>query len=832
MNNQLNSNNGFSTAAAFINNSSQAVFLTGKAGTGKTTFLKYIKENTPKNCAIVAPTGVAAINAGGTTIHSFFQLPFSPFLPFGNSARGNENAIDKHSLFSKIRLSNERKDVMQQLELLIIDEISMVRADVLDAIDTILRQVRSRYNSPFGGVQVLYIGDMYQLPPVVKDEEWMLLRDFYDNPFFFSSQVVKEQNPVYIELQHVYRQSDIEFIELLNKVRNNEMDEAGYELLGSRLKKAPAKENIITLTTHNYLADSINNEEMDKLAAKQFIFNAAIEGDFSERMYPLEAELRLKEGAQVMFIKNDMEKIRRYFNGKIGIVTKIDAENIVVTVDNDGSQTAIEVKKDIWKNVKYTVDKSKQHIEEEVLGTFTHYPLRLAWAITIHKSQGLTFDFAVIDAEKAFAPGQVYVALSRCRTLDGIVLNSAIPMQSLRSDPRIVQFAKQQVSATEQANMLQQAIQHYQQEILLELVDFSTMEKDAEKLKDFIIQNNAFGIKSIEWAKSLAAAIELYAKHGKKFSVQLQGLFAGNLLPENNEALKDRFSKAARWFKEQLQQPKDQLQKVPSVTDNRQLAMDFSNKAGKLFESIAQRIYLLENCLAGFNGAAYQQHKAAYKKEKYPVNIYSGAGSYGEASSKHNLLNQLRQKRNELAAEKDTALYMICSSDSLEQMASFFPQTEKELEQIKGMGKARVKQYGKDFLEIIVAYCEFFGIESKMQNLEARPSKKKKVSSVKKSDTKLLSFDLFQQGKTPEQIAAERHLTIGTIESHLEHFVKNGALSIEKLLTAEARAEISAVLDEDGISGYTQVKEKLLQFSFGQIRWVAAAREIENSKIN
>ncbi|MFZ1527876.1 MAG: helix-turn-helix domain-containing protein [Ferruginibacter sp.] len=825
-------NQSFSTAAAFINNSRQAVFLTGKAGTGKTTFLKYIKENTPKNCAIVAPTGVAAINAGGTTIHSFFQLPFSPFLPFGSRPGNNENSVDKHSLFSKIKLSNERKEVMQQLELLIIDEISMVRADVLDAMDTILRQVRSRYQSPFGGVQVLYIGDMYQLPPVVKEEEWTMLREFYENPFFFSSQVVKEQNPVYIELQHVYRQSDIEFIELLNKVRNNEMDEAGYELLSTRFKKKAAKENIITLTTHNYKADSINNEEMDKLPAKQFIFNAAVEGDFPERMYPIDAALRLKEGAQVMFIKNDTEKVRRYFNGKIGIVTKIDAENIVVTIDNDGSKTAIEVKKDIWKNVKYTVDKGKQHIEEDVLGTFTHYPLRLAWAITIHKSQGLTFDYAVIDAEKAFAPGQVYVALSRCRTLDGIVLNSAIPLQSLRSDPRIVAFSKQQVSAGEQENILQQAIQNYQQEILFELVDFTGMEKDAEKLKDFIVQNNAFGIKSIEWAKSVCVSIELFAKHGKKFSTQLQALFTPGLLPENNNPLKDRFSKAAGWFKEQLQGPKTQLQKVPAVTDNRQLAMDFSTRAGKLFDAIAERIYLLENCVAGFNGAAYQQHKAAYKKEKYPVNIYSGTGTYGENTSKHNLLNQLREKRNELAAQQNTALYMICSSGSLEQMAAYFPQTEKELEQIKGLGKSRIKQYGKEFLAIIVAYCEFFGIETNMHNLETNPSKKKKAPAVKKPDTKLLTFDLFQQGKTPEQIATERNLTIGTIESHLEHFVKNGSLAIDKLLSLETRLEIAAVLDEEGISGYAQVKEKLPQFSYGQIRWVAAAREKENSPVN
>ena len=437
----------YKTAANFINNSNHPVFLTGKAGTGKTTFLKYIKENTSKNTAVVAPTGVAAINAGGTTIHSFFQLPFGPYIPVSKTQWGNTEGNDKQNLISKLRLTNERKEVMQQLELLIIDEISMVRCDVLDAIDTVLRHVRSQHHKPFGGVQVLYIGDMYQLPPVVKDEEWQILKEYYANQYFFSSHATVAEPPVYIELKKVYRQTDADFINLLNQVRNNEMDEDGYAFLHSRfLPNAVAKkeDNTITLTTHNNKADSINIDALASLEGKSFSFKAVVEGEFYEKSFPADELLQLKIGAQVMFIKNDTEKIRRYFNGKIGTVEKFEADKIFVTCkDNDTSQT-IEVKKETWRSIKYTLNKNTQQIDEEELGSFTQYPLRLAWAITIHKSQGLTFEKAIIDAGSAFAPGQVYVALSRCVSLQGMILKSKISYNSLHSDDRIVSFAKTQ----------------------------------------------------------------------------------------------------------------------------------------------------------------------------------------------------------------------------------------------------------------------------------------------------------------------------------------------------------------------------------------------------
>ena len=329
----------FNIAAKFIRQSNHPVFLTGKAGTGKTTFLKHIRQLNIKNTVIVAPTGVAAMNAGGTTIHSFFSLPLSPFIPVRQQGFQQSDTIDKNSLLAKLKLNKEKIEIMQQLELLIIDEVSMVRCDVMDAIDTVLRHVRSQYSKPFGGVQVLYIGDMYQLPPVIKTEEWQILSNYYSNPFFFNSQVCIENPPVYIELKKVYRQSDEAFISLLNKVRNNEMDEDGFQLLHSRYhtsinQEKANKENIITLTTHNLKADAINETTLHSLPGKEYNFKAIVEGEFYEKNYPAEENLKLKTGAQVMFLKNDIEKTRRYFNGKIGVVGFLSNEKIEVVCNN------------------------------------------------------------------------------------------------------------------------------------------------------------------------------------------------------------------------------------------------------------------------------------------------------------------------------------------------------------------------------------------------------------------------------------------------------------------------------------------------------------------
>jgi hypothetical protein len=818
----------FKTAVEFINNSNYPVFLTGKAGTGKTTFLKYIKENSSKNIAIVAPTGVAAINAGGTTIHSFFQLPFTPFVPVNNKHFGKQEIIDKHNLLSKLRLSVERREVMQQLELLIIDEISMVRCDVLDAIDLVLRHVRRRYNKPFGGVQLLYIGDMYQLPPVVKDEEWQLLSTCYDNQYFFSSLSIIEQPPVFIELKKVYRQSDAGFINLLNQVRNNEMSEDDYTLLHSRFLpgfKAKKEDNFITLTTHNNKADKINMEELASLQGTNFSFKAIIEGEFNEKSFPADEYLNLKAGAQVMFIKNDLEKVRRYYNGKIGVVQKVEEDKIWVSCKTGFSEQLIEVKKEIWRNIKYSINNKTQQIEEQELGSFTQYPLRLAWAITIHKSQGLTFEKAIIDAGSAFAPGQVYVALSRCTSLEGIVLQSRISYKSLHSDEHIVTFSSRQQNSESQAAMLFEATKQYQQDIIKSLFDFKEAEIILNELVFWIRENNSFGNSIHDWLAKILHQLNIYIQHGTKFSLVLEDLFIENKLPEANEILLSRLIKAGDWFFNDLSKTRNFLLQSPAVTDNRQLAKDYNVKLQKLFDNICFQIHLLDVCRQGFSLQKYTEQKAIFKKEIFTVNAYSGKSSYVSKDILHpELYSALKDKRDEICKEKNIPVYLVCTIQSLEQMTSFLPQSLTDLGKINGFGKIKLKQFGNDFINIIQNYCELHNLESNVVDL---PVKKVKTSKAKsdKPETKRLSFDLYKEGKPLNQIAKERNLALSTIEGHLAHFIETGDLNIDDLLDAEKQTSIRNVIKLTGADSLQTIKDLLPAISYGELRWVIASEK-------
>ncbi|MGI8633811.1 MAG: ATP-dependent DNA helicase, partial [Segetibacter sp.] len=442
------SNTIFQKAVAFVNQTNKHLFLTGKAGTGKTTFLKYIKNNTFKKMAVVAPTGVAAINAGGVTIHSFFQLPFGPFLPSDKGVWGEFSGEinNRNSLLKNLRLQRSKRQVIKELDLLIIDEISMVRADLLDAVDTVMRHVRKQPLIPFGGVQMVYIGDLFQLPPVAKSEEWEILQQYYKSPFFFDAQVLQYVSPPFIELKKIYRQKDDVFINILNNIRNNCCTAYDLEVLHQHYHPefSPRKaENYITLCSHNYKADEINQRELNKLPGKLYTYDAKITGEFYERSYPAEKQLQLKQGAQIMFIKNDKGEVRKFYNGKIGTVTRIEREKIAVTFPNEKEELEIEQEK--WQNVRYDYNKENDALEEEELGTFTQYPIRLAWAITIHKSQGLTFEKAIIDAGASFAAGQVYVSLSRLTSLQGLVLKSRILPNCISTDRRVVDFVKQEI---------------------------------------------------------------------------------------------------------------------------------------------------------------------------------------------------------------------------------------------------------------------------------------------------------------------------------------------------------------------------------------------------
>ena len=439
---ELDENNlEFNYAADLVNTTNQLIYLTGKAGAGKTTFLKYIRQTTAKKTVVLAPTGVAALNAGGQTIHSFFKIAPSVYVPddFRLRTKAAPNDEDHRTIYDNFRFKKGHKNLILGMELLIIDEVSMVRCDLLDVIDRLLRVFRERENEPFGGVQVLLIGDAFQLPPIAQNDQWELLKNYYESPFFFSSLVLKENKPYYIELKKIYRQHDMEFINLLNNIRINNVSQADLELLNSRFLPAIFKNenlNYVTIATHNRIVDDTNNRKLNDLSAELKSFTAAIAGEFPDTMAPTEKVLNLKIGAQVMFIRNDTER-KKYFNGKIGKIIKIEDEKITVEVP-EGKD--IEVPQFTWQNIKYTWNAKEKKIEEELIGEFTQFPIKLAWSVTVHKCQGLTFENVIADLSGSFTAGQVYVALSRCTSLEGLVLKSKINRNVIKTDPLVIKF--------------------------------------------------------------------------------------------------------------------------------------------------------------------------------------------------------------------------------------------------------------------------------------------------------------------------------------------------------------------------------------------------------
>jgi hypothetical protein len=534
----------------FINQTNRSLFLTGKAGTGKTTLLKEIIKTTHKNTVVVAPTGIAALNAGGVTIHSMFQLPFGGFIPDNSAPQfsGSVKFETKSTLVRHFKMSGLKKAVIRNMELMIIDEVSMLRADLLDAIDFMMQSVRKK-KAPFGGVQVLFIGDLLQLPPVIRDEEWSTLRKYYNGKFFFHSHVIQQNPPLYIELSKIFRQSDDTFISILNNLRNNQISNDDIAVLNQYVKPNFDLNNYkgyIILTTHNAKADAINAKALEDLEGKLTTFNPEIVDDFPDKIYPIEYNLHLKVGAQIMFVKNDPSFEKKYFNGKMGIIKSLSSNEILVHFPDEN--LTIEVEKFEWQNIRYKINETTKEIEEEILGTFVHYPIKLAWAITVHKSQGLTFDKAALDVSQVFVPGQAYVALSRLRALNGLILLSPLQMNGISNDQDVMDYSLNKASEEVLAVSLQQDTKKYLHNYLKTTFDWADLVQEWRNHQFSYNEKSEVSEKSKHavWAKKQAESIGEILDPSRKFLSQLDKLFAADKFDINQIA--ERIQAAYNYF--------------------------------------------------------------------------------------------------------------------------------------------------------------------------------------------------------------------------------------------------------------------------------------------
>ena len=808
----MTENTPLQIASEFIHHTNKNIFLTGKAGTGKTTFLHNLKRTLHKRMAIVAPTGVAAINAGGVTINSFFQLPFGPHIPESISS---DRSVHK--------FNRERINLIKSLDLLVIDEISMVRADMLDAIDEVLRRYKDR-NQPFGGLQLLMIGDLHQLAPVIKNEEWNMLKNYYETFYFFSSRALQQTNPVRIELTHIYRQSDTTFIDLLNRIRENKLDKETLEALNQRFIpnfKPADDEGYITLTTHNGSAQKINAEKLEELSEKTRTFEAEISGEFPTYSYPTEQSLVLKKGAQVMFVKNDASREKLYYNGKIGQINRIT--NDAIYVKCKGEYAEIEVEKTEWRNVKYALNPQTKEIDEQIIGSFIQYPLKLAWAITIHKSQGLTFEKAIIDANESFAHGQVYVALSRCKSFEGMVLSTKIALKSVKTDGTVAAYSRDASNNPPDDQQLADAKIAFQRSLLFELFDFSEIKRMFFQLNRNIEENailiNPAVLDSMRLIRETADD-EIYTV-GDKFKNQMARLFADGGLPEENEEIQTRVKKAATYFSDKIEQfLYPETQSLVIETDNAAI----KKAAGQSLENLRRVVFVKSKCMKSsqeeFRTLKYLQTKANadidFKaKTEAPVTNKNIAVPKGVQHSQ--LYASLKTWRNGIAAEHDMLDYMVLPMKTITELTEVLPTTLEELKKIRGIGKAKINQYGTAIIEIIRDYCKDNDIDIITKPEVATHGKHEKSNS--KPDTKRLSFELFQSGKTVDEIAQERGFTRETIEVHLLHFIETSELDIFKLYPAEKVIPIMTFLTDNPKATLGEAKTGLGEdFTYPEIR--------------
>lgn len=787
------------------------LFLTGKAGTGKTTFLRQLQKEAPKRMVVLAPTGIAAINAGGSTIHSFFQLPFAPFIP--------EESYKKMNF----KLQKRKIQLIRSLDLVVIDEISMVRADLLDQIDAVLRQYRNRY-LPFGGVQLLMIGDLQQLAPVAKEEDWNILKNYYDSPYFFSSHALQQTYYATIELQNVYRQSDPVFLDILNSIRTNKASAQVLAQLNQRYIpdfQPKEEERYIRLVTHNRQAQEINDSELAKIPATVFTYKAKVEGTFPEYSYPTDDVLTLKQGAQIMFVKNDLEK--RYYNGTLGEIIEIDAEGCTVRTNHTHMDIRLEIEE--WQNTRYALNEETKEIEEKIEGTFKQLPIKLAWAITIHKSQGLTFEHAIIDAHSAFAHGQTYVALSRCKTLEGLVLSSPIPASAIIQDQAVCVF--NQKMEQQQPTLAAIDLMRHQHclNLISDLFDFSEIRNNLSRtlrlLEEHFYQLYPETIKKYE--NELNQFDNNIVTVAEKFHAQYQRLISEMKENDISEELQERLRKGATYFHGFIEPLCKMAEATQLPSDNKEVKKKTTNILDDLKKSINDKRQLLAYISAsGFQLGEYQKCKALVAAdqpitptgeidmEAAPVKTESKSKTKEKLVIPSEIQNPklyelLYKWRSKKAKEDKVPVYLILQNKALIGIANIVPDNIHKLGLIPYFGDKSLKKYGEEIIEII-------------HQFKTKGTTGEKISSAQ------LSLEMFKAGKTVTEIAQERSKAVSTIYSHLLEGIKEGSLSAEDLVPAEKVRIIKAyILNQENPQALTlkSIREALgEEYEYAEIRAV------------
>jgi uncharacterized protein YpbB len=750
-------------AARFVNSTDRLIFLTGKAGTGKTTFLRRLAEHTHKRYVILAPTGIAALNAGGVTIHSQFLLPFGSFvperrLPVDVPEYGHFH--DRDTLTRRHPLNAIRRQVLGAVDLLIIDEVSMLRADLLDAIDHRMRGVRQRWDKPFGGVQVLMIGDLYQLPPVVKDDEWRVLQRWYKSPHFFEARVLKESGYAHIELDRIFRQQDDVFIRILNNLRENTVTPDDVEVLNAHYRTGLTKadtDGVITLATHNRQADDINQRALTGLSGRLHRFQAEVEEEFPESMFPVARDLELKEGAQIMFTRNDPEKA--YFNGKLARVERIDEDGIHVRMVDDGASYVL--RKVVWENKRYVVDPVTKDQKEQVLGTFTQYPVKLAWAITVHKSQGLTFDRAIIDVGQAFAPGQVYVALSRLRSLEGLILRTRISPAVVSTDREVVAFSQRRHEQQPLPEQLHSEQRRYLQAMLISTFAFGDLVKRAAAVQQEHGMVEAFEDERMRTA--LPAFID--ALHNEDSTAQkFQGQLLRLLHADERAQLEERVAKGTLYFegvaRQRMKDLLEHLAQVEVLSRSKQYADDLRELDGMLVKKLSALDKAAHVTVCILNGTEVTRRPEAEKRL---------------ADQRTALVEQVR-------------LWLVDNR----------PRSSTRT------GRKRVRS----------------GEEGTITVRERKPKGEKKI----KGETYLRTYVLVKEGKDLSTIAAERGLSLGTIEGHAARGIAEGVLELDAVVPREQHEAICEWMRSNTDKGVNDARAHFGErYSYGVLRMVQAA---------